>query len=1067
MTLRSWLPARFSPKTIVRPRRRALMPAKHPRLTLEVLKDRTLLSGTPSATLELKPASGSSLPAVTLALDSYQFGFENSAGTATFDDLQVTAPLNGESPLLFEVLASESHYDTALLTQRDGSGDPVAEWALDLVFITSDGIQNDSAATPTEELHFAFDALSEGTSANTASWSQVANTSTGPSLPGDLVDPPGPAAPPMTLELTGSTGAALTPVTLALDSYQFGFENPISIGPTGATAGTAKFDDLQVTAPLNGESPLLFEVLASESHYDTALLTQRDGSGDPVAEWALDLVFITSDGIQNDSAATPTEELHFAFDALSEGTSANTASWSQVANTSTGPSLPGDLVDPPGPAAPPMTLELTGSTGAALTPVTLALDSYQFGFENPISIGPTGATAGTAKFDDLQVTAPYGDASPLLFEVLASGSHYDTAVLTQQNGSGDPVAEWVLDTVFITSDGIQNDSADSAATPTEELDLAFGALTEVTSANTASWSRLTNTSTGPAAPAGVTLAALPGIMPTVTVTDTGGTYNGTAYPATATVAGVVAGVDNTPGSTLETVGLTLDYVNTNTNTDLGSTAPINAGDYKVTASFAGSADYLPASSSTTFVIGPATPTVAVSDTGGTYNGTAYPATATVAGVVAGVDNTPGSTLETVGLTLDYVNTNTNTDLGSTAPINAGDYKVTASFAGSADYLPASSSTTFVIAQHATTTTLAASTPEGAPGQSVTFTATVAGDLPSPYLPTGSVQFQVNGVGSRVPLTANDTAAFSTTEPASGSFTVTAVYSGDTNFAVSQSTYTESVLSPGVYAVGSTLYVGGANSSDYALISPYGSKLDCSTGLAVVATLNNAITAKAFSQTFTDIDVFGYGGNDVFLLIPTLTLPTTVVEGNGNNYLLLAGGNVSVTLGSGSNQVFGGNGNKTITASDPAGTSGYIFLGNGNENIQLGQGNDTVTVGNGNDNVQLGNGSDVIVEGNGNDYVSAGNGSDLVGGGLGQHTIQLRNGNDILIDGSATVVNSGDSLRQILSDWNKSSSALVNKRLKVVYNTSHPNVLNAGSGRDWWFYTYSKDMTNKKLTDRWN
>jgi len=818
MTLRSWLPARFSPKTIVRPRRRALMPAKHPRLTLEVLKDRTLLSGTPSATLELKPASGSSLPAVTLALDSYQFGFENSAGTATFDDLQVTAPLNGESPLLFEVLASESHYDTALLTQRDGSGDPVAEWALDLVFITSDGIQNDSAATPTEELHFAFDALSEGTSANTASWSQVANTSTGPSLPGDLVDPPGPAAPPMTLELTGSTGAALTPVTLALDSYQFGFENPTSLGSA------------------NG-----------------------------------------------------------------------------------------------------------------------------------------GAGAGKVAFDDLQVTAPYGDASPLLFEVLASGSHYDTAVLTQQNGSGDPVAEWVLDTVFITSDGIQNDSADSAATPTEELDLAFGALTEVTSANTASWSRLTNTSTGPAAPAGVTLAALPGIMPTVTVTDTGGTYNGTAYPATATVAGVVAGVDNTPGSTLETVGLTLDYVNTNTNTDLGSTAPINAGDYKVTASFA----------------------------------------------------------------------------------------------GSADYLPASSSTTFVIAQHATTTTLAASTPEGAPGQSVTFTATVAGDLPSPYLPTGSVQFQVNGVGSRVPLTANDTAAFSTTEPASGSFTVTAVYSGDTNFAVSQSTYTESVLSPGVYAVGSTLYVGGANSSDYALISPYGSKLDCSTGLAVVATLNNAITAKAFSQTFTDIDVFGYGGNDVFLLIPTLTLPTTVVEGNGNNYLLLAGGNVSVTLGSGSNQVFGGNGNKTITASDPAGTSGYIFLGNGNENIQLGQGNDTVTVGNGNDNVQLGNGSDVIVEGNGNDYVSAGNGSDLVGGGLGQHTIQLRNGNDILIDGSATVVNSGDSLRQILSDWNKSSSALVNKRLKVVYNTSHPNVLNAGSGRDWWFYTYSKDMTNKKLTDRWN
>ena len=110
---------------------------------------------------------------------------------------------------------------------------------------------------------------------------------------------------------------------------------------------------------------------------------------------------------------------------------------------------------------------------------------------------------------------------------------------------------------------------------------------------------------------------------------------------------------------------------------------------------------------------------------------------------------------------------------------------------------------------------------------------------------------------------------------------------------------------------------------------------------------------------------------------------------------------------------------------------------------------------------------MIVEGNGNDYVSAGNGPDLVVGGLGQHTIQLGNGNDILIDGSATVVNSGDSLRQILSDWNISPSTSVDTRLKVVYNTSHPNVLKAGSGRDWFFYTYSKDVTNIKTTDRLN
>jgi Ca2+-binding RTX toxin-like protein len=122
---------------------------------------------------------------------------------------------------------------------------------------------------------------------------------------------------------------------------------------------------------------------------------------------------------------------------------------------------------------------------------------------------------------------------------------------------------------------------------------------------------------------------------------------------------------------------------------------------------------------------------------------------------------------------------------------------------------------------------------------------------------------------------------------------------------------------------------------------------------------------------------------------------------------------------------------------------------------------------GNDNVQFGAGNDTVPLDDGNDNVSAGNGSDLVVGGLGQHTIQLGNGNDILIDGSATVVNAGDSLRQILSDWNASSSASVDTRLKVVYNTAHPDVLKAGSGRDWWFYTYSKDVTNKKATDHLN
>ena len=71
------------------------------------------------------------------------------------------------------------------------------------------------------------------------------------------------------------------------------------------------------------------------------------------------------------------------------------------------------------------------------------------------------------------------------------------------------------------------------------------------------------------------------------------------------------------------------------------------------ASFAGSADYGPATAMTTFTIasstGKSTPTIVVTDAGGIYSGQPFPATATI----AGNNGQPGSTLEGVGLTLTY------------------------------------------------------------------------------------------------------------------------------------------------------------------------------------------------------------------------------------------------------------------------------------------------------------------------------------------------------------------------------------------------------------------------------
>jgi uncharacterized protein YjiK len=266
--------------------------------------------------------------------------------------------------------------------------------------------------------------------------------------------------------------------------------------------------------------------------------------------------------------------------------------------------------------------------------------------------------------------------------------------------------------------------------------------------------------------------------PTVTATDADATYNAEPYAATATVAGVVAGVDTTPSPTLEGVSLAFTYYigNDTSGQSLGNTAPINAGTYTVVASFAGSTDYTSADSvpatftistkaasvtpdaaqktfggadpaltgmlsgiiagdgvtanysrtagetagtytisavlspaavlanyaitynTAEFTINQTTPMVTIADSGGTYNGSAFPATATA----TGVSGQPAASLENIPLTVTYYAGGTASGTGSTtAPSDPGTYTAIASFSGSTDYTAAQSPpVTFAILSNA-------------------------------------------------------------------------------------------------------------------------------------------------------------------------------------------------------------------------------------------------------------------------------------------------------------------------------------------------------------------------------
>src|SRR5262249_20136769 len=95
---------------------------------------------------------------------------------------------------------------------------------------------------------------------------------------------------------------------------------------------------------------------------------------------------------------------------------------------------------------------------------------------------------------------------------------------------------------------------------------------------------------------------------------------------------------------------------------------------------------------------------------------------------------------------------------------------------------------------ATTTTVASSANPSVFGQSVTFTATVAPNAGGSGTPTGMVQFQIDGTnfGSPVSLNGGLATSLATSSLSASAHTVTALYSGDTNFSGSTAVIIQNV-----------------------------------------------------------------------------------------------------------------------------------------------------------------------------------------------------------------------------------------------------------------------------------
>jgi hypothetical protein len=204
-------------------------------------------------------------------------------------------------------------------------------------------------------------------------------------------------------------------------------------------------------------------------------------------------------------------------------------------------------------------------------------------------------------------------------------------------------------------------------------------------------------------------------------------------------------------------------------------------------------DYATATATATITVTRATPALTVSASGGTYDGTPFPATVAIAGGIPGLDNTPAASLEdTTPILTCYEGVGTSgTSLGPTPPTAAGTYTVVARFPGSTDYAPTQSApVVFTIDRGVAAIAVAVSTGSAVYGQSITFVATVAGAS----VPSGTVTF-FDGATSlaTIPLDGSGKATLTTSGLAIGSHAITATYSGDADFFGPQSgSTTESV-----------------------------------------------------------------------------------------------------------------------------------------------------------------------------------------------------------------------------------------------------------------------------------
>jgi hypothetical protein len=258
------------------------------------------------------------------------------------------------------------------------------------------------------------------------------------------------------------------------------------------------------------------------------------------------------------------------------------------------------------------------------------------------------------------------------------------------------------------------------------------------------------------------------------------TVSGTA-PGGATPTGTVTFMDGNSALTSATLsGGSAAY----------ATTVLAVGSHSIAVVYSGDSTFLGATSAVLNQVVNQDPTVSVVTS--SVNPSVYGQSVTFSAVVTAPAPGGGTPTGTVNFVDGTTTLGTATLAGgsamfTTSSLAAGNHPITAVYRGGGNFAGSTSSTlTQVVNQDSTSAALASSVNPSVYGQPVKFTATVSANSPGSGTPVGTVTFLIGNATLGTSALSGGTASFTISSRAPGTYTITAVYGGSSNFAGSTS-----------------------------------------------------------------------------------------------------------------------------------------------------------------------------------------------------------------------------------------------------------------------------------------